>query len=157
MTRAMTPTFWSEIAHATKEEHLLLFIRLDHRDLAEPILIVNDTVDYVRNDQVYYGWPINFKMPNNSEGPARGSIIFENIDQRISQTIKVLKGKVSLSFFLVYKSAPAEIITSYQGLFLINVEAKTTYVQAEIVSHGHTATGWPSGRATPARTPGLHV
>jgi Domain of unknown function (DUF1833) len=157
MSQSMTPTFWNEVSRSAKEEQMLLLITFTHPSLLEPIRVVNDTVDHSIGGLVYFGWPLEFQFPSASQAGAKGTITIQNVDRRIGDTIRDLKGKISFSFSIIYKSEPDIIITSQDGYTLANVEVKATQVRGEIIGRGSIAVAWPSGRATPARTPGLHL
>jgi Domain of unknown function (DUF1833) len=153
----MTPTFWSQVSRSAQEEQMLLLMTFTHPNLAEPIRVANDTVDQTINGLVYFGWPLEFQFPSASEIGSKGTLTIQNVDRRIGDTIRDLKGKIAFSFFIVYKSEPSNIVVSQDGYYLANAEVRASYVRAEIVGRGNVAVGWPSGRATPARTPGLHI
>jgi Domain of unknown function (DUF1833) len=157
MTQNMTPTFWSQIARSAQEEQMLLLLTFTHVGLATPIYVANDTVDYTIGGITYAGWPLEFQFPSAAQGSAKGSITIQNVDRRIGDTVRDLKGKIGFSYFLVYKSEPQNIIQQQSGFYLANVEVHASFVKGDIVGRGNIAVGWPSGRATPARTPGLHV
>lgn len=151
----MTPLYWDQMARSAREEHMLFLMTITHADLAEPVRVVNDTVSQTALGQTWQGWPLRFKFPGDAETGIRSELTIQNVSREIGDKIRVLKGTISVQVDLVYKAEPNAAVISLPGLRLRNVEVSATTVTGELTSFGSTAVGWPAGRATPARTPGL--
>lgn len=157
MSQTMTPLYWDQVARHAKEEHMLFLLTLTHADLVEPVKVVNDTVDHEALGASWNGWPMQFRFPGDSENGIRSELILQNVTREIGDTVRTLKGDINVQVDLVYKAEPAVAVITLAGLRLRNVSLDVLSVKGELTTMGATATGWPAGRATPARTPGLHV
>ena len=148
-------------------EAILAFLTITHADLADPITVVSDGVDYVWDGVTYIGFPFRFGLLSDEEGPPRCQIEVQNVDRKIGDALRALSSPARLRLDLVAAgefdrasdprvalgTPPVEYSASH--LFLVNVAVDAMMVTGDVVSWDYTQDTWPARRATQDRYPGL--
>jgi hypothetical protein len=157
MSLAMTPAFNTNAAQMIVDDMGLCLVTLDHHMLLEPIRIASADMDVTSRGLLFHGWPILYKLPGQGDGPKRGSITIQNVDPKISQLIRELKGQISVLFEYISRDDVDSLIFDHGGLFFENIDSDDVSITGEIIGYGSDSQSWPNAKATPARTPGLYV
>lgn len=167
MPRALSGALRRQLNLQESGEAILAFLTITHADLAEPITVVGDGVDYVWDAVTYVGFPFRFALLSDEEGPPRCQIEVQNVDRKIGDALRALPSPARLRLELVAASEfdqtadprtplgtpPIEYSASH--LFLVNVSVDAMTVTGDVVSWDYTQDTWPARRATQDRYPGL--
>jgi hypothetical protein len=157
MSEAMTLNWWGSQSQMIVDDLGIILVTLDHQDLVEPIRCASLDMDVTSRGLLFFGWPMQVKLPSASSGVKRAAITIQNIDPEISETIRLLKGQISVLFEYVSRETPDDLLWDHGGLFFKSVDNPDAAITAELVGYGSEAQSWPKTRATPDRTPGLFV
>jgi hypothetical protein len=168
MPRQITASLRREIERQETGEVVLAFLTITHRDLAETIRVVSDGVDYVWQGERYIGFPFDSQLLSDGDAPPKAQLVLENVDERIGQTLRRLRGPARLRMDAVAASwfdetvSPrvplgAEPVADYTAdhLFLTNVSGDALQLTGDIRSYDYVQETWPAVRATENRLPGL--
>lgn len=147
---------------------LLVFLTITHPNLAEPIRVVSDVLDYSVGGATYVGMPFDFRTLTDGDGPARTQIVVQAVDRRIGQALRNTRTRAkvraevrsSADFDLtvvprveVTASAP---IYSFFDFDLINVTGDATQISGDVEIADFTVEPWPAILGTQDRLPGLY-
>lgn len=157
MTQTMTQVFWDNQARMIVDDIGLWLVTLDHPMLLEPIRCASVDMDITSRGNLFLGWPMAVKVPSQTAGPKRGSLVIQNVDPRIGKTVRTLKGQISVLFEYVSRDDPDALMQDHGGLFFKTIDGTDITISGEIVGLGGDGQSWPNARATPERTPGLYV
>lgn len=159
--------------HAVEAQHTddvdLIFATITHPQLVEPVRVVNDTKDFIRDGVTFVGFPFDIQLLSDDDNPPKAQLEIQNVDRRIGQTILPLTTPPRLKIELLSSAdfdltvvprvalgspGPSpEYVADF--LFLQNVQVDALTVSADIVGWDYTQVAWPSVRATQSRLPGL--
>lgn len=146
---------------------VIAFLTITSDDLAEPICVAGDGVDYVRGGVTYIGFPFKFGLLTDEEGAPRCQIEVQNVDRKIGDALRALSSPARLKLELISAdefdqtagprtalgTPPIEYVANH--LFLVNVSVDAMAVTGDVVSWDYTQDTWPARRATQDRYPGL--
>lgn len=181
MERTITQAYRDSVESRFSADVDLVFITISHKDLIEPIRLVNDTVDYYWTDGValpmdyhtlnrWIGFPFEIKLLTDDDNTPEATLQVQNVDRRIGETIRGLRSPPTLKVELlasfdfdltteVDERFPLAIPTvEYRAdaLQLTDVQGDSTKVSGKIIGWNNTQRVWPGYRATADRTPGLY-
>ncbi|MFG1276547.1 DUF1833 family protein [Xanthobacter autotrophicus] len=167
MPRPISASLRELLQRQESGEAVLFFVTLDHPDLAEPVRVVCDGVDYVWQGETWIGFPFDIELLSDGEGPPRAQMTIQNVDRSIGDTVRDLTGQISLRMEIVAASefdqtvAPRVAIGtppveySASNLRLANVSVDALQVTGDIVSYDYSQDTYPARRATQDRYPAL--
>lgn len=134
-------------------------LRIEHPDLAEPILLAYNTEAVSRSDGDYlpYAFQINLPKQVEDETPQL-TVTVDNTDLTVNDKIRSLAGKPSVTFMVVLASSPD---TVEAGPFEMSLQQATADAQMITGTLGYEddlfSQEVPSGRYLPTNSPGLFL
>lgn len=148
-------------------EAILGFLTISHDDLATPIRVACDGVDYVRLGETWTGFPFKFAILSDGEATPKTQIEVQNVDRKIGDALKAITSPARVQIDIIAASEFDQTVEprvalgtplvaySAKHLFLVNVSVDAGTVTGDVVSWDYTQTTWPARRATQDRFPGL--
>lgn len=170
MTRSFSTGFRNQLESIRSDGVLVHMAVIDHDDLAEPIRIVNDVVDYVFEGETYLGFPFAIELLTDDDRPPRGRLTVQNVDRSIGEAVRSIDTAPTVRIMLLADQDFASAVDGngvrqevgsptpeYDAPFLLlqNVEVDAMTVSGELNSYDPTSEPWPAIRSTPDRLPGL--
>lgn len=158
MRQVSTTALQAMLAQDSAEVFVPL-LRIEHPDLAEPILLAYNTETVSRSDGDYlpYAFQINLPKQVEDETPQL-SVTVDNTDLVINDKIRSLVGKPSVTFMVVLASSPN---TVEAGPFEMSLQQATADAQTITGTLGYEddlfSQETPCGRYLPTNSPGLYL
>jgi hypothetical protein len=146
---------------------LLAFLTITHPGLADPIRVVSDVIDYLRDGVTYVGIPFEFKPLTDRDGNPMTQLRMSNVDRRLAQAIRGFTGRPTVALELCSTAdfdlsvQPREpvgavaAIYAFHSFSLVNIIVTATDITAEVILQDYGVEPWPAIRATQDRLPGL--
>lgn len=120
MRQVSLPMLRSMLAEET-DEVLLPILRIEHPDLAEPILLVRNNEPLVRSDGTYLPYYFNINLPEQSDDEIKPlTVSVDNTDLEVNDKIRTLVGPPKVTFSLVLASSPD---TAEAGPYALSLQA----------------------------------
>lgn len=176
MPRALSAGFAEDLAAETSGDIHLFFLTISHPALGDPIRVVSDVVDYIRDGQRWTGCPFSLDLPTDDERAPRAKIGLQNVDRRIGAALldPALGTSPELMIELLSSADFAEpalidgIMTRAEAvtpsveyaapaLRLRNTSGDVGSISADIGSYDLTGQPWPRIRTTADRCPGVYL
>jgi hypothetical protein len=158
------------------QEYIVILLRIEHEDLAVPVLVANDVVNYVYQGDTYLGFPFKFELISDSNQVPRGQLAVQNVDERIGEAIINLTTPPRLTILMFASSDFTDLVPAANGTFedtryqltedttpeyqadhliLANVSGDAMQITGELQSFDMSNEPWPAIRSTADRLPGL--
>lgn len=174
MTRILTQDFRNSLEDQFSAEFGLTFLTLGDGQLATPVRIANDVVNYVYGGNTYTRMPFSMEMVGDDANPPKGQITIQNAHRKIGLFIQSLRKPliVQIDIFAESDFGPvakingvstrteigtATVQYSAKNLRLRNIVGDVTQIQADLTSYDPTGEPWPAPRTTQNRAPGLYL
>lgn len=157
MPRTVSNAFWQQLTARTNNDPFIWGLEITHSSLADALRIANSPVDVVSNGKTFMKAGFAFTAPGETDETARGSLTIENVDQRVGQAVKKIKGEVGLRAVSWLESDPDTYEHDYNFFELRNFQVNALTVTAELWAHDVAGEPCPARRATPEAMPGLWV
>lgn len=167
MARAISGALKRSLLLQVSGAGIIAFLTIEHADLAEPIRVACDGVDYVRDGETFIGFPFKFGLLTDDESPPRAQIEVQNADRTIGDALRGLTSPARLTLELISADEFDQTVKprvalgtppieySASNLFLVNVSVDAMTITGDVVSWDYTQDSWPARRATQDRFPGL--
>lgn len=168
MVRQITPQIRDDLESHTSPNALLAFITINHRNLAQPIRVVSDPIDFVVGGERYIGCPFEFKLLTDEDEAPRSQIRIQNVDRMIGEAIRSVKERAQVrleirttadfNLSVVPRTeipGGSSVIYGFRYFELIDVTVTSLDVTGTVMLRDYTQEPWPGRRATQSRTPGL--
>lgn len=155
MTQVASSRYWEGQSVQISDDLGIFLLQIDHAELVEPIRCASSLIDVVSEGITWKAWPMFASLPSQGGGAKRGSLAIQNVDPKISQTVRVIKGKFDLAMKVVSREDHEDVYYEHEGLFLKNVSATDLSVQGEVVGYGDESQPWPKKNNTPDRCPAV--
>lgn len=148
-------------------EAIIAFLAISHVDLAEPIRVASDGVDYSWQGEAWTGFPFKMQILSDDEGAPKCQIEVQNVDRKIGDALRALSTPPRLRLDLVAASefdqtadprAPIgtpPVEYSANHLRLINVSVSAMTVTGDVAGMDYSQDYFPGRYATQDRFPGL--
>lgn len=165
--RQVSSSFRQSVESRFQGDANLLFVTLSHDLLSDPIRVVSDTKDYIRDGFTWTGFPFDIALLTDDDQPPRATLEIQNVDLRIGNTIRPLTSAPRLKIELLHSDdfdltqtprtqvRPPSVEYVANHLYLANVKIDAITVRGEIVGWDFTQKTWPGVRATQDILPGL--
>lgn len=168
MPRVLSPTFRRNIEEPRNDELLVVLLEITHEQIAQPIRVANDVVDYKYEDNTYVGFPFELEVLSDTEQTPRAQLRIQNVDQRISEAIVDLTTPPRVDFMVFagsdFGEADDDVRTANddaepeyvaRNLRLGNITVDALNLSAEVLSFDMRNEPWPAIRTTADRVPSL--
>jgi len=146
---------------------LIAFAEISHPELASPIRVASDVVDYMRDGFLWRGVPFGYKLVRDGDGNPTSRMRIDNIDRTIGPALRVFRGRPTVRLEIcssadfdlgVIPREPLGAVTPIMGFrdfHLVNISVDALEITADVILQDYAQEPFPSFRATQDRTPGL--
>lgn len=167
MSRTVPAGVRTGIERQASPDALLGFATITHPNLAEPLRIVSDVLDYVRGGVTYTGVLFTFRLVSDGEEAAWTEIAVQNVDRRIGAALEASQDRATVSLEVLSTSdfdlsvsprteiGTAAVVYAFRGFELIEVSADAIEIRGKLRLRDYSTEPWPASRATEDRLPGL--
>lgn len=148
-------------------EALLAFLSITHANLAEPIRVVSDVMDYTIDGQLWVGMPFDYRILSDDEGPPQTELRMQNTNRQIGQTLRAINDRALLTLtirssadFDLSVDPRTELATNppvyeFRQFDLVDVSVDAVEITGRVMLRDYAQEPWPGMRATQSRVPGL--
>lgn len=170
MNRAISVRMTDAFNRATSDASAIVFLTLSHADLAEPIRLVRDAVDYVRGGELWTGLLFEVSLLAETDRMPTATLSVPHVDAVIGATLRTLDGPISAAIEVVagvdfdgatvprQEIGTAEVLYAARALRLYGVEVKVDIVTGELRRRGTPdSEPWPLLSGTQDLLPGLYL
>lgn len=143
-------------AWAVESDLPLVLLKINHADLAAPILVVNNTVDITSGGDVYTAFPFNIKLPDSLEdAPPRAKLRIDNVSRELGQAIRDMTSPADVTIEVVRGGDPDVIEMSWPAMRLTNTTYEFFTVEGDLEFEDLSREPYPFLTFSPAEFPGL--
>lgn len=157
MITPISPRYLENQAQLVADDLGIFLLEIRHASLPEPVRTASSLKDVTSGGHDWKAWPMIATLPSQGRGNKHASIRIQNIDPKISQAVRPLKGRFELSMQVVSRDDSEDVYYSHGGLFLKSVDADDLSISGEVVGYGDEQNPWPKQTATPQRCPAVWV
>jgi hypothetical protein len=157
MSELMTTNWWDQQSGQLVDDLGIVLVTLTHPDLLEPLRMASMDIDVTSRGLVFVGWPMSMKLPTAGSAAKRGTLSIDDVDPRIGEVVRGLKGEISLLIEYVSRDDPNDLILPHGGLLFSNISGDDAVITGEITGIASLNDTWPTARATPDTSPGVFV
>ena len=143
-------------AYAAESDLPLELLKIDHADLAAPILVVNNRVDITSGGDVYIGFPFELVLPDSLEdAPPRARLRISNVSREIAQAIRSISTPADVTIELARQDDPDTIESSWPAARMTNVRWDFLTVQGDLEFEDLSREPYTALSFSPAEFPGV--
>lgn|SRR5215207_509094 len=167
MPRTISPGYHASTHSVFSDTVDLVFLTISHETIDQPIRIVRDTKQYLRDGATWIAFWFDVELLTDEEEPPSATLSVQNVDLRIGKALRNLRtpARIRIELFssddfdtsvdprVPIGSPTPEYDAPY--LFLANVTVDPMEVSGQLVGWDYTQRAWPGIRATQNRLPGL--
>lgn len=159
MSRIVSPTALQAMLARETTEVFLVCMRIMHSTFPATIRIVNNTEDVVRLDGTYQPFPFTLVLPSDTEDEVPSvTVQFDNIDGMITDAIRNISGRPSVSFDVVLASSPDTVEAGPYNFVVVNSQYNAKTISCTLgFEEDILNQAVPKGVYNPANSPGLYV
>ena len=156
MSRDTSLLLKEAVASQETGEVFLLLLTINHNTLSEPIRLVSDTKDVVSRGNTYIAYPMGIILPDDTDsGGPQVSIVIDNVDRSIIQTVRTLTTPPSVSIEVVLASTPDVVEAAFYNFIFRNITANALTVSGTLSIDNFSGEPFPGDTLTPGKFPGL--
>jgi hypothetical protein len=156
-----------EIDRQESPEVYIIFLRIDHPSLVEPLRVVADPVDHLFDGHIWSASPLQIGLLTDTDAPPSAELKMQNVDRRVGQVLFPLEGAPELEIIVVAGSefdqttdprteiGAATVTYRAKYLKLVNVTGDALEMTGRLISFDYTQEGFAIW-ATQDRLPGLY-
>ncbi|MBB5754631.1 DUF1833 family protein [Prosthecomicrobium pneumaticum] len=165
MPRALSASLRRALESRASGDANLVFLTIDHPNLAEPVRLVLNTVDMIRDGVTWTAMPFEAALLSDDDQPPTAQLSVPNIDRRIGEVVRGLTSPARVTLELLSSAdfdltvtpheptgTPAAFYTA-RNLYLIEVEGDVQLVQGQLKGWDYLQRTWPGRRANPSQAP----
>lgn len=160
-------------APASADIHAVL-LEITHPALAAPIRLSTDNTERISDEPLVYGTRSTWRGANPAtqpflwvvasalipsdldDAPAASTIILDNLDSRMAETLRSFTDAASLSMAVVLAASPELIEAEWTGLQLLSAEITAGEITLQFSREEIELEPFPMARMSRERFPGLH-
>jgi len=151
----------------SSSDALIAFVTITHPNLADPIRVVSDVVDYVKDGHTFTGVVFEFKVVSDNEQAPHAEIKVPNVDRRVSQALRSSRERAKiqlqvcnaadfdLTVFPRIEIGSSTSIYEFAEFELADVSADVSMLTGRVVLRDYAQEPWPRITATSLRLPGM--
>lgn len=168
MTQRIIPAAARQSMESTESEDVILaFALIEHPNLAEPLRVVCDSMDYLRDGQFWQGCLFGFTLPTDGDDTPSSRLTVPNVDARIGRALRQLTERAdvtleicsSLDFDLSVDprvpAGPVSPILPPTKWQLIDIQCDAAELSGRLMIRDFSQEPFPSIFATQDRLPAL--
>lgn len=134
----------------------LVLLEIDHADLADPILVVNNKENITSNGDEYTAFPFEILLPDsNDSAPPRAKLKIDNVSREIAQAIRTITSPPSVTIKVVRPETPDTVEAVFTGMKLLSVPYDALTVEGELFFEDLTREPFPAYTFNPANYRGI--
>jgi len=158
MRAVSAPALQAMLAQDTAEVFIAL-LRIEHPDLAAPILLAYNTETVSRTDGDYLPYPFRINLPVQAEDQIPTvSLTVDNTDLEVSRQIRLLTGQPSVTLMVVLASSPNTAEAGPFAMVLQNVQVDANTITGTLGQEDDIfAQQVPGQTYTPSNSPGMFL
>lgn len=157
MSRSLTAAFKAAAFAPETSEAFLMLVTISHDDLASDICLSSDAVDTTSNGVTYSGgFPFSVTIPDDrDDGPPQAQLSIDNIDRAITEAIRSVATRVSVTLAVVLASDPDTVEAEFDGFELTNITYDKLKVTGTLALAEFDEDAWPAKIYNPQEFPGM--
>lgn len=134
----------------------LVLIEIDHDDLSQPILVVNNKTNVTSNGDEYIAFPFEIILPDENEGaPPRAKLRIDNVSREIGEAIRSISSSPSVTIRVIRQETPDVYEMEFAGMRLNRVTYDALSVEGELEFEDLTREPFPYQTFSPANFTGI--
>lgn len=146
---------------------ILGFMTITHPALVEPIRVVSDVINYVRDGATWAGVPFGFTAVSDEEAAPTAELRVQNVDRRMGEILNALPDRAVVQLEILSSAdfdlsveprqeiGTAAVIYGYSRFELVEVSVGPVEITGRLMLRDPTQEPWPGVSATQSRLPGL--
>ena len=165
--RDLTTATRNDLESPASQDVLLAFVMIEHPNLAEPIRVVADAMDYLRDGQLWMGVLFKVGLPTDNDGAPEATLTIPNTDRRIGNALRTLVDRAYVTLEVCTSAdfdlskdprSPKGVITPIYPAVryeLVDVTCDISQLSGRLMLRDFAQEPWPKLFATQSRLPGL--
>lgn len=166
--RDLPATIRETIERPNVPDAMLAFLTIEHENLTQPIRVVNDGVDYLRDGHLWNGLPFGARAATDTDAAPTAELRVQNVDRKLGEAVRTLPGRARARLE-VLSSADFDLgvvprvalgvavpIYAMRHFELAEVTVTPLELTATLILRDYAQEPWPGLSATETRCPGLY-
>ncbi|PTV94014.1 uncharacterized protein DUF1833 [Rhodobacter aestuarii] len=168
MTQRILPTGTRQSLEATESVHTILaFVTIEHPNLIEPMRVVADCMDYLRDGYLWQGLLFGFTLPTDGDEAPSCRLTVPNVDRRIGMALRQLADRATVTLEICSSADfdlsldPREPKGTVMPVIaptkwdLVDIDCNVAELTGRLMIRDFSQEPFPSVFATQDRLPGL--
>lgn len=153
----LSPAALQAMLSAETDEMFLACVTFTHADMIQPIRVVNDKQDLVRNAGTFQAFAFDIDLPGEGGTGAREvQIKIDNVDRQIVQALRSLAGPPQVTLEVVLASSPNTLESGPHNFRLKSAHYDALVVTGSLGFESDLLNQpYPAATFTPTNSPGL--
>jgi hypothetical protein len=164
--RDMTPAQRRALERQVSSAVLLAFVKIEHPNLATPLYLVADAMDYLRDGILWTGLLFKVTPPSDNDSAPQATITVPNTDRRIGLALRTLTERAMVTLDICTSDDfnlaldPREPLGPVTRLYpavryeLVDVECSVAELSGTLMIRDFAQEPWPAIFATQSKVPG---
>jgi hypothetical protein len=152
----LTPELIAQLYAQESGDPFLSLITMEHPDFAEPIRLVNNSVNIISRGETFLAFPMKIRLPvDDGESAREFQIDLDNVSLELVTSIRSVTTQIGLKIEMILASLPDEVQISIDELKIQSITYDKLRVTARVVLDNFLNTEMTSERYGPKNFPGL--
>jgi len=154
--RQLSQTALEAVLAPQTEQVFLVLVEIDHETLAGPLRFVRNTEPITHNGNTYDPVAFDINLPASGEdGTPRASITIDNVDRRLTDTIRSVTSRPTITLKIVLASSPDTVELGPAEFKLERVSYDEMQIEGDLVYEDFLTLEYPADQFDPFNFPGL--
>lgn len=157
MSRNVSAEFVEAVNAAETDEAFLVLLKLDGKELDDPIRLTSDSVDTSSRGNTYVHFPFKVELPkdNDDTGGTLARLKVDAVDRRVVNAARRVRGQPEVELEVVLASDPESVEISWPVFKLANARYGDTAIEGDLTLEVLDQEPFPSQNMNPGLFPGL--
>lgn len=158
MANSLSQNVLRQLFAQESSDPFLTLITLTHPTFAQPIRLVNNSVDIVSRGNTYMAFPVKIQLPvDDGETAKEFAITFDNVSLELVDEIRSVVGESQIEVRLehILASLPNEVQIEFAELKIVTVTYNRFQISAKLGLDDFLNTEMPGEKYTPTNYRGL--
>lgn len=134
----------------------LVLLEIDHADLVQPILVVNNKSNITSNGDEYIAFPFEIILPDSKDdAQPRARLRIDNVSREIGEAIRSISSPPSVTIKVIRQDTPDTIEMQFSNMQLSKVSYDALSVEGDIDFEDLTREPFPAWTFTPSYFGGI--
>lgn len=134
----------------------LVLLTIEHDDLPDPILVVNNKENITSNGDEYIGYPFEIFPPDsNDSAPPTAKLKIDNVSREIGQAIRQISTPPLVTIKIIRPETPDIVEMQFPGMRLKNIDYDALTVEGTLEFEDLTREPFPAQTFSPANYRGI--